>query len=107
MSHLGPSKLLEYKGPTYKSHPPLPLLSTGIQSSSQKQRQEPLPLVWEGGTGLEASGCLFIPGSAKGMPGRALGNCARTPCASGSRRGPDNQKVRQYLLAIQATAARS
>lgn len=101
MSHLDPSKLLEYKGPTYKSHPPPPpLLNTGIQSSSQNQRQEPLPLVREGGTGLEASGSLFMGGSAKGMPGSTLGNCARTPCASGSRRRPDNQKVRQYLLAI-------
>lgn len=104
MSHSGPSKFSEYKGSTYKSHPLPPLLNTGIWSSSQNQK--PLPLAWEGGTGLQASGCLFIPKSAKGTPARNLGSCASTPCATGGRRQPDNQKVRQYLPAVYATAAR-
>jgi len=99
-SHSSPSKFSQYKGSTSKSHSPPSLLNTGIHSSSQNQKQEPLPLAREGETGLWASGCLFIPKRVKGTPTSKLGSCASTPCASGSRRQPDNQKVHQYLLAI-------
>ncbi|KAK4822433.1 hypothetical protein QYF61_015180, partial [Mycteria americana] len=74
--------------------PPLPI--TGIQSSSQNQNQEPLPLAQEGGTQLWASGCLFILESTKGTPASNPGSCASTPCASGGRRQPDNQKKVEF-----------